>query len=128
MENSEKIKVMYFHGKTVDGARYTVSGVVHKNSLKLGMAICSENDQFDKSIGRTISSGRVLTKRGSTKGQSVVSFYNSDIDLEGQYSDKGGFPEKYYVGIEGKIFTGFVQNLNHFTKKELQQNFNLLSR
>lgn len=122
----DEINVMYFHGKTVDGHRFTVSGVVKDDDLHLGIAICSEQDPFDKSKGRTISSGRVLNERKFPRGRTLVSLYSDRMGDENR--GRAGYPQNYFVGKEIKVFRAYVKNYNHFTKKELQEEFRLFKR
>ena len=124
MTNAENINVMYFHGKTTDGYRYTISGVIKNDDLHMGVSICSERDQFSKKIGRKISTGRVLNQRGGSTGRHLVSLY-SDI-LVNEYKTDSGFSENYFVGVETKVFTDFVKHFNHLTQKGLQQEFGIL--
>ena len=124
IDPNNNIDVMYFHGKTVDGYRYTISGVVKDDDLHLGIAICSDLDHFSKAKGRTISTGRVLNQRSHPTGRTFFSLYSHN--LESEFHGKAGFPENYFVGNEIKVFTAYVKNFNHFTKKELQQEFRLL--
>ena len=122
MEN-ENLEVMYFHGKTIDGCRFTISGRVDGDDLVLGIAICSEKENFNKAIGRTISTGRCLSQRGNNLGKNRVSLY-TDGPGDG-YQGSVGFPENYFVGREVRVFTKYVKNFNHFTKRELQREFRL---
>jgi len=120
----EEINVMYFHGTTVDGCRYTISGVIKESALNLGIAICSKAEPFSKAKGRSISTGRVLSQRSSNGGRTFVSLYSGEMGDE--YRGQGGYPTNYFKGIEIKVFRSYVKNFNHFTKKELQQEFGLL--
>ena len=124
IDTDNNIDVMYFHGKTVDGCRYTISGVIKDDDLHMGIAICSNKDQFDRAKGRTISTGRVLNQRSHPIGRNRVGLYSDAMGDENL--GKGGYPENYFVGNEIKVFTAYVKNFNHFTKKELQQAFRIL--
>ena len=119
---SENLEVMYFHGKTLDGCRFTITGRIEGDDLMLGAAICSEKEHFNKAIGRTISSGRCLSQRCGL-GKTRNSLYTDGVG-DG-YRGKGGFPENYFVGKEIKVFVAYVKNFNHFTKRELQREFRL---
>jgi len=129
MKEKKEEKVLYFHGLTVDECRFTVAGVFKGDLLNLGISVCSENDQFNKAKGRLIASGRIFPDRKSKNGHNTISVYNDDIDMENQFKEKdsSGFKENYFVGQEGKVFTEFVKNFNHFTKVELLQNFRLIN-
>ncbi len=124
IDTDNNIDVMYFHGKTVDGCRYTISGVIKDDDLHTGIAICSDNDHFNKAKGRTISTGRVLNQRKYAGGRRFVSLYSDAMGDEQR--GRAGYPENYFVGNEIKVFTAYVKNYNHFTKKELQREFGLL--
>ena len=126
IDTDNNIDVMYFHGTTVDGCRFTIAGVIEHEDLVLGAAICSETQQFSKEKGRTISSGRVLNQRKHPKGRIFTSLYNDRMGDE--YRGKAGYPEHYYVGKEIKVFRAYVINYKFFTKRELQQEFGLLTR
>lgn len=126
MTEQNNIKVMYFHGKTVDGTRYTVSGVIKDDDLHMGIAICSHNDQFSRKIGRTISTGRVLNQKDNNVGHNLISLY-SDI-LVHEHETDTTFPENYFVGRESEVFVEYVRHYNHLTQKELQLEFKLLRK
>lgn len=111
---------MYFHGKTVDGNRYTIAGIVENDDLLLGISLCSDHDAFSKVKGRRISSGRVLNQRTSARCNRKSFYAMTSID-------GGGFSENYFVGQECKIFRAYVSNYNFFTKKELISEFGLHS-
>ena len=122
--NNENLEVMYFHGKSIDGCRFTISGRIEGDDLILGIAICSEKEHFNKAIGRTISSGRCLSQRPGNLGKTRNSLYADGVG-DGYRSERGGFPEHYFVGKEIQVFTNYVKNFNHFTKRELQREFRL---
>lgn len=124
IEPNNEIDVMYFHGTTVDGCRFTIAGVIENEDLVLGIAICSKTEQFSKEKGRTISSGRVLNQRRYPKGRALIGLYSSKMGEE--YQGRAGYPEGYYIGKEIKVFRAYVINYKFFTKRELQQEFGLL--
>lgn len=101
----EEEKVFYYHGKTVDGRRFTVAGVFDKSSkgdLIFGLALCSENDQFVKKTGRHKAAGRIFAE--SCKGCCIV-----ETPVE-----------------KGKEIFTFINNakvFNTMTVKELQKVF-----
>jgi len=67
MKTERDANVMFFHGKTIDGYRFTIaSTVLGNNTLSIGLSICSKNDRFTKEIGRNISLGRCLSQRTLT--------------------------------------------------------------
>ena len=121
----EEINVMYFHGKTVDDTRFTIAGVIKDDDLHLGISICSYFDHFNKAKGRNIATGRVLSQRNTNSGRIFGSLYSDRMSCD-EFRSPNGFPENYFVGKEIKVFRSIVKNFNHFTKKELQQEFGLL--
>lgn len=125
----EDLEVMYFHGETIDECKFTISGRVDGDDLILGIAICSEKENFNKAIGRTISSGRCLSQREHPRGRTFFSLYGSDLklnhQLELEVKGEAGWKENYFVGKEIRVFTAIVSYYNHFTKKELQRQFRL---
>ena len=121
---TEKLEMMYFHGKSLDGCRFTISGRIEGDDLILGAAICSEKENYNKAIGRTISSGRCLSQRPGQYGKTRNSLYGETVgDL--QHRGKLGYPKDYFKGIEIQVFTNYVKNFNHFSKKEIQEEFRL---
>lgn len=63
----------YFHGfKTVETPkgvmkrRVSIAALQQDNKLIIGVAQCSDKDQFKKELGRTISEGRALKKPTET--------------------------------------------------------------
>lgn len=117
-------EMMYFHGDSADGYRFTISGIVENDNLILGIAICTDGDVFCKAKGRTISTGRALNQRKTPKGRKRVSLY-SDSEMYNEFRTDAGFPKGYFKGNEIKIFREYVWNYNFFTKKELQREFSL---
>jgi len=122
----EDLDVMYFHGRTVDDVRFTITGVIENDDLVMGISICSELDQFCKETGRTVSTGRALNQRKNNHGRRLISLYSSDIDNE--FAGQAGFPKNYFVGKETDVFISYVKNYNYFTKNELIQEFGLFKR
>lgn len=107
MKDTSNVNVMFFHGKTTDGYRFTISGVIEKSILSLGIAVCGDNEQFNKIKGRGISTGRLLNQRSS---------------------ELGGRIEKVTSDSDEKSFTKFtndVSEYNNFTKKNLLKVFGL---
>lgn len=109
MENTSDVNVMFFHGKTIDGSRFTISGVLDKNLLSLGIAVCGNGEQFKKEKGRLISTGRLLNQRHPELGGRIEyvieSFNENDKDFT--------------------KFTNEVSEFNKYSKKELLDQFGL---
>ena len=104
-------QVFYYHGKTVDGRRFTIAGVVNSEGkiirrqiFCLGLALCSRSDQFVKSTGRIKAFGRVLShgKRGKAK----LIYPHDDSHLP-------------------KYFADSLSKYNERTSRDLQKDFNL---
>lgn len=107
MKTATDVNVMFFHGKTIDGSRFTIAGTLDDNLLKLGIAICGDNENFVKEKGRAIATGRLLNQRHP--------------DLGGRIEHPIPPSEK-----ESKDFTRFtseVSQLNNYTKKQLIKEF-----
>jgi hypothetical protein len=111
--------VMYFHGTTTDGYRFTIAGVIEDPHLNLGISVCSGRDQFRKSQGRKIADERLLSQRNTRGiGKFQIHLYN-DVPVETS-------PEKdYFVNNEFKTFTELVAAFNTLPKKSVLRIFNL---
>lgn len=121
------IDVMYFHGYTIDGARFTIAGVIENEEVKLGIALCASGDQFKKERGRAIASGRVLNQRRSPKGLYIKSVYA--LPSDNQFAvENGAFPIDYYKGNEVKIFREMGCEFGWHARKDLMNEFNLSNR
>ena len=57
----EMNSIMYFHGQTTDGTRFTIAGMIDTNHLIMGASVCCERDMFRKSAGRSIARTRLLS-------------------------------------------------------------------
>ncbi len=107
MEN-EKLDVMYFHGTTIDGTRFTIAGVIVESNLHMGISVCSERDIFRKSSGRSIATTRLLSEKNRNNlGRHTAIFPPDSIENE------------------FKVFTTTSALFNEVTKKELLKTFNL---
>jgi len=107
MKDTTNLNPMFFHGKTIDGYRYTISGLIENSILSMGIAVCAHGEHFCRSRGRLISSGRLLNQRSLSHG-------------------------RFYVVIESSTerkdftcFTDHVSTYNNFYKKDLLQEFGL---
>jgi hypothetical protein len=97
--------LLFFHGKTTDGHRFTIAGKFNDEQfLTLGAAICSGRDPFVKKVGRYKASGRIATH--GNKGHKVVAL-----------------PARLEQQIKG--FLDYVSNFNNVSSKELLKQFNL---
>jgi hypothetical protein len=101
--------VLFFHGKTTDGYNYTIAGTVDKRLLRkslinMGIAVCSNNDNFSRKRGRLISEGRLLCDR-EVNGKKLIKVKATD-------------------GII-KTFVDNVSSYNTFTRNTLLKEFSL---
>lgn len=120
-------EILFFHGRTVDGARFTMAGKYsyHKDvedaDLITSVAVCSENDQFVKRVGVMKSTGRILSK--NFRG----------CDLVNMYSPKNFHPDKplasftagWFRGKEVNVFVEYAKRFEKMTKRELLEKYNL---
>ena len=64
-KNRSKRPEMYHHSIDILGRRYTLAAVPTDQKdvvvVKIGAAVCSDNDNFSKRIGRFIATGRAVT-------------------------------------------------------------------
>jgi hypothetical protein len=97
--------VLFFHGKTIEGRRFTVAGKPVDGDILLGISICSSQDQFIKKVGRAKANGRMKS-----------SLHNKGFMLTPIESD----PKEMI-----KAFINFVKNFNNLGVKDLQKKFNL---
>lgn len=105
-------KVMYFHGTTTDGYRFTVAGLVvgKRQRLDMGISVWDGGKiMFRKSSGRNRATARLLSYGNVDKiGQATSSLIGSEV-----------------VENEFKVFTVVSAEFNTYTKKELLKAFNL---
>lgn len=109
MKNTSDVNVMFFHGKTIDGSRFTIAGILNNNRLSLGIAICADNEQFIKEKGRLIATGRLLNQRHPELGGRI------EYDILPTEEESKDFTR----------FTDEVSQLNNYTKKQLINEFGL---
>ena len=107
-------KMMYFHGTTSDGSRFTVAGLIDgRKQLDMGISVWDGGKKmFRKSSGRNRATARLLSK--------------GNIDKIGQASSL--LIETENVENEFKVFTVVAAEFNTYTKKELLKTFNLFGR
>ncbi len=79
---------LFFHSKFEKGEpRVTVAGIVTDNTLKIGLARCSRNDQFARKKGREIARTRadeqpMVTIPMSNKPDKITAINKLTNDLE----------------------------------------------
>lgn len=81
-------QILFFHGKTSDGRRFTIAGQYYSTMengqndiIRLGASLCSEEDMFIKRIGRMKAKGRISAK--GPKGKSYVNLLHLNGTIEG---------------------------------------------
>lgn len=98
--------VLFYHGKTVDGRRFTIAGNVYDNRMVLAMSVCSKKDGFVKKTGRLKASGRL--KAISNRGNIVL-------------------PMPIANDEKIKTFITVASKFNFYVCKQLLDKFNLLN-
>ncbi len=93
-----KTETLFTHGIDAQGRRFTLAAVLEIKSEKevktsVGLAICSEKDNFNKKFGRIISEGR------AKKGKVIDEFVITDDD-----NGFKAFKEKFF-GLKEKVGT-----------------------
>jgi hypothetical protein len=108
-------KVMYFHGTTTDGSRFTVAGLImgKRRQLDMGISVWDGGKiMFQKSSGRNRATGRLLSYGNIDRiGQATSSLIGSE-EVENEF----------------KVFTIVAAEFNTYTKKELLKVFNLFGK
>lgn len=92
--------------------RFTLVGIVEENSLKLGLAVCRDGDQFSRKMGRTIAYGRAEKKPFDVvvnvpQDRMTDLFYSGAIQMAEERVNlinarlyfKGTWHEKYLEGL-----------------------------
>lgn len=105
MKDTTNLNPMFFHGKTIDGYRYTISGLIENDTLSMGIAVCAHGEHFCRARGRLISSGRLLNQRSLSHGRFYVVLATERKDFT--------------------TFTDYASGYNNFWKKDLLQEFGL---
>lgn len=105
-------RILFRHTKSTDGKRFTVAGWFDETGINMGIAICGDGEQFQRVIGRNKAAGRSLAV-ASTKGRSYVG-------LRTNLSE-----EKYWDGIEIKVFNDAVANFEKMKSSQLKRTFGL---
>jgi hypothetical protein len=107
MKNTSNVNVMFFHGRTIDNHRFTISGTLENGIFNFGIAVCGNKEHFCRAKGRLISTGRVLNQRSICDGRISKTILPS---------------------TETKDFTIFAEAAsmyNKFTKEDLLKEFHL---
>jgi len=116
--------VLFYHGKTVDGRRFTVSGmfttkgrIFKRNILSLGASLCSKTDCFVKKVGRYKAEGRMNSKHSKGK---VITLVPESFTL----NPVGVFLDNVlkYTTLDS---TTFQKHFNLYTPNSHEKNHNL---
>jgi len=124
------LKIYYFHEKTVDGNKFTVSAYIDKNeNVIISVALCSKKDNFCRKIGRSVSSGRLVKFINtinhfinSVKGIKRTSIYTNNFE---EFKKDGIFSKDYYKGQENKVLYSYIKKLSFLKSNELKREFGL---
>ncbi len=113
--------ILYYHGKTNDGYRYTIAGRfqplmendtdTNSDVIMLGISLCGEKDQFCKRFGRIRATGRMKSK--STLGRTYFSLYEETKPLN------------WFAEEKGKVFVAAAQLNNALNRIGIMRKFNL---
>lgn len=122
--------VLFFHGKTADGSRFTLAARYLVKSggneafLVTGISVCSKEDAFVKKTGRLKAAGRTFSR--NIHGSLTLSLYSStDFRADKPHAS---FSKNWFRGKEIKVLNDFGRNLEDLTKKELLEKYHLYER
>ena len=117
----EKEEVLFYHGKTSDGYRFTIAGRFQTMPINgdnkevdviiLGASLCSENDNFEKKLGRMRAEGRMKSR--GPKGRCYYPLY-------GELS-----PRNWFEGQEHNVFLEATKLNNVLSRNGFMSKFNL---
>ena len=112
-------EIMYYHGKTTDGYRFTIAGRFQElpenggdaDVIMLGISLCGAMDQFAKKLGRIRAAGRMKSK--SILGRTYFSLYQETMPLN------------WFAEQKGKVFVEAAQLNNALSRNSIMRKFNL---
>lgn len=114
-------QVYFYHGKTIDGYRFTIAGMFMDMTqgtsgddvdvIMLGVSLCSRNDNFAKKLGRMKAEGRMRSK--DIHGRNYFSLYGETR------------PQNWFEGQEQKIYLEAAKLNCALTRDKLMNKFNL---
>lgn len=114
MEEKLNMEIRYFHGKTTDKVRFTVAGIIERDTCRMGMAICGKLDNFCKAKGRAIATTRLLSEK-NPKNIGRISVTTEEMEIE----------QHFFEINPAKAFFLMASQFNGETKKALEKIFNL---
>lgn len=119
-EDKVQDNVLYFHGRTVDGYRFTLAGKYDddEDMLLLGVAVCSKKDQFSKKKGRFLAECRLQHKHYVENKKKSLDLY-TDFDGLESYRGYNGYPEHYYRTKKIDVFLNVAKELCRRTKNNI---------
>jgi hypothetical protein len=114
-------EVMYYHGETNDGYRFTIAGRFQpmlindidndQDVIMLGISLCGAGDQFAKKLGRIRAAGRMKSK--SILGRTYFSLYQETQPLN------------WFADKKGRVFVEAAQLNSALSRASLMRKFNL---
>ncbi len=119
MTSSEE-PVLFYHGKTSDGYRFTIAGRYQdlmSNAIEpdvdvimLGCSLCSKSENFVKRLGRMKAEGRMKSK--DKHGRTYYSLYNETLPLNWFAERKTGIFVETARLNEALTRAGFMRKFN----------------
>jgi len=113
-----KGEVLYYHGRTSDGYRFTIAGKYEASSdddqidiIIVGVSLCSKKDQFVKRTGRLKAEGRM--KSHGLHGRSYFNLYDESRPLN------------WFKGHEVRLFVEKARLTEALTRNGFIHKFNL---
>jgi len=116
----QEIKKYYFHGVTSDDKRFTITGIYSHKSINLGIAICGQQDNFNKKLGIKISSGRLMSSRYG-RGYTYISIIDKDRTNKERQTLFTKYMVYEYEGLHSDYLKS-VFNLNIHERHNLKTN------
>jgi len=111
-KEEQDIRILFFHGRTFEynQNRFTIAGFCTANLIKMGISICSNDDNFVKAEGRKLAVKRLFVNgKESCNGKGVISIL-----------------AKTEKGQERKLFNRIAASLQLMTKRELISFFDIV--
>jgi hypothetical protein len=111
--------IMYYHGRTNDGYRFTIAGRFQElpenggdsDVIMLGISLCGAGDQFAKRLGRIRAAGRMKSK--SILGRTYFGLYQETMPLN------------WFADKKGRVFVEAAQLNNVLSRASIMRKFNL---
>lgn len=130
MGEVKKEEVLFYHGVTTDGYRFTLAGRYLVKSdesmayLVTGISVCSKEDHFVRKTGRLKAQGRSYSR--SIKGSLTASLYShTDFTADKPHAS---FSKNWFKGKEISVFNQFAKKLEMMNKKEVLEKYHFYRR